>query len=620
MKKSLMALCGLVAAVALAALPSCTRDAPAPYDPLTTPAATEAATPPQAAAEVSATAGKTLPCYSISTPPVLNGDLSDWTAEGIATLDLNTAAFAAGAIDNAADLSAEMRSRWDNDYVYFGIRVWDERLIADSGTQVWHDDGIEVGLDGAYDQNAYGVDDHQYTVRIDGHLSDRGVTTASVIGDVTVRIATRSDGYIVEMRVPMTRLGSAAATLGRQVGFTLGIHDDDNGGLYDAYIIWEGNNTYNGAALFGALTFVSSGPTPTPTSSITHTPTVSRTPTITGTPPTRTPTRSPTHTVPPTATPTPTITSSPTPMAVTLYPAEDTFLTAWDPTGNYRTSFIARIRPPEMSALLQFYLPNIPTNATVLNAVLRVYTIQGGPHPLPVSLYRVLRPWNASEANWLRGSVTQNWADPGCRRPGVDHAETLEGSVSFDGLNKYFEIPVTEMVQNWVSNPSNNYGLVMHAGGGIAVEYGIITIDNPVVELRPRLTFSWAQLTPTATPTHTRTPTRTPTPTATGTATHTPTRTASPSATPGLDARLANLREQVRQLEQQLERLVGILKQAGSTPTPIGRATATATVTATRTPIVPPEQEAILLDRRVRELEQMILRIETILKQFSKLP
>jgi len=175
-------------------------------------------------------------------------------------------------------------------------------------------------------------------------------------------------------------------------------------------------------------------------------------------------------------------------------------------------------------------------------------------------------------------------------------------------------------VQNWMSNPSNNYGLVMHAGGGIAVEYGIITIDNPVVELRPRLTFSWAQLTPTATPTHTRTPTRTPTPTATGTATHTPTRTASPSATPGLDARLASLREQVRQLEQQLERLVGILKQAGSTPTPIGRATATATVTATRTPIVPPEQEAILLDRRVRELEQMILRIETILKQFSKLP
>jgi len=66
-----------------------------------------------------------------------------------------------------------------------------------------------------------------------------------------------------------------------------------------------------------------------------------------------------------------------------------------------------------------------------------------------------------------------------------------------------------------------------------------------------------------------------------------------------------------------------ILKQASGTPTatlPPGWPTATNTPTPTSTPILPPEEEAAALDRRVRDLEDMLNRIETILRQFGLSP
>lgn len=617
LRVALIMICVLLAA-------SCTRDAPTPT--LAPPIDVAERT---SDAEIAIAARKSLPSYLATTPPVLDGSLAEWGLEGKGELNIDTISFATGTIDNDADLSATFQSQWDADYFYCGVRVWDDRVISDSGAQVWHDDGIEIALDGLNDKDPYGPDDHQYTIRHDGYLTDRGRTDDGSIGDLDVRIGWRSDGYIIEFRVPMSRLGAIPVQLGREIGFTVGIHDDDNGSRYDAYLIWEGNNTYNGAANFGTLVLTSAGPLPTDTPTATTMPTRTRTATITGTPPTPAPTgtlqptRTPTHTSPPPATGTQTRTPTATPGAVSIAPAADTFITSWDPNGNYGGQFTGRIRPNEMSVLMRFDLSAIPQTATILEATLRFYVVQSGYHDLPVEGYRIIRDWNQNEANFFRAKAGQNWATAGCRSAGTDHVSTAQASFTLREANVFVDVPLTEMAQNWVTYPQNNKGFVLHGAGGVATEFSIVTGDNPLTELRPKLILTWANLTPTITPTGTDTPTITGTPSDTPTATNTPLPSATPTQTPQLTIRLEQLRTLVEYLEQELERLLRILRQVSETPTPTlpaGWPTATRTPTATNTPILPPAEEAIALDQRVKELEALIAQVEGVLKEFGSLP
>ncbi len=593
--------------------------------------------------------------YRVDQPPVMDGDLSDWTADGTLIVDATTVAFVTGVIDSSIDLSAELRSRWDSEHLYFGVSVRDDRMVVDSGTQLHHDDGIELALDGGNNLNPYGADDHQYTIRTDGYLTDRGMATATGLAGIRLGIRTVSDGYVIEVTIPTVHLGAPYGYVGREIGFTIGVRDDDDGGLYDAYMIWEGNNTYNGAAGFGVLRLAADGPTPTSTSPHTATvapsPTASSSPTATSsatlvpsstatrtaiapttptpsTTPSRTmtpphtatsaipPTATPTMTRSPTATPSPSATRSPTPSSLTILPLEDTYITSWDINGNYCTSYTASVRPSEMSMLMQFDLSAIPTTATVLEATLRIYVIQAGAHELPVTVHRVLRPWQPAEATWQRARLNDPWGTAGCRSAGVDYLAQADASFTFRAQNVWIDVPVTALVQAWVSQPATNYGLVMHGGGGISVEHRVVTVNNPLTELRPRLLLAWTQLAPTPTMPVTATPTMTKLPAVTASRTVTPT----PTITPELTERIAQLKAQILTLEERIQRLLTILRQVSSTPTPIGGPTPTRTLVPTSTPILPPADEAAALDRRVRDLEEMLRNIEAILRQFGALP
>jgi len=308
---------------------------------------------------------------------------------------------------------------------------------------------------------------------------------------------------------------------------------------------------------------------------------------------------------------------TPTPSSLTILPVEDTYITSWDITGNYGTSYTASIRPSEMSMLMQFDLSAIPATATVLEATLRLYVIQAGAHELPVAIHRVLRPWQPAEATWQRARLNDPWGAAGCRSAGVDYLAQADASFTFRAQNVWIDVPVTALAQAWVSQPATNYGLVMHGGGGISVEHRVVTVNNPLTELRPRLLLAWTQLAPTPTP-----PPATATPTATKppATTASPTITRTPTITPELTERIAQLKAQIFTLEERIQRLLTILRQVSTTPTPIGGPTPTRTLVPTSTPILPPADEAAALDRRVRDLEEMLRNIEAILRQFGALP
>jgi len=193
---------------------------------------------------------RSLHSMRLVTAPTIDGNLGEWPAGESIDLNRDTAFSFSGRIDSFSDLSAVVRSGWDERTLYFAIQVNDDTIVTDS-TDVWRDDGAEIGLDGLNDKNAWGLDDHQYTIVADGRTTDRSVQTT----DIVAAVLTYEGGYNIEVSIPMAKLISGIPISGTVMGFTIGLHDDDDGGSWDAYLIWEGTNTSSSPEQFASLIF-----------------------------------------------------------------------------------------------------------------------------------------------------------------------------------------------------------------------------------------------------------------------------------------------------------------------------------------------------------------------------
>ena len=174
-----------------------------------------------------------------------------------------------------ADSSAELKTVWDEEYLYFGVRVYDDVLVSDSA-DVWRDDSVEIGIDGLNDGIGWRGDDHQFTFTVDGRVTDYGQLVPGVIAAT----APFSRGWGLEVMIPVEVLGAGQLVEGKRVGFTFGLHDDDDGGDWDSYMIWESDST-NDSEGYGVIVLSVRPVTPTPTGSATPTVTPSVTSTAT---------------------------------------------------------------------------------------------------------------------------------------------------------------------------------------------------------------------------------------------------------------------------------------------------------------------------------------------------
>lgn len=241
-------------------------------------------------------------------PPLVDGDLVDWPLDAGVLLDRNTAeTIHVRGTPEPADSSLRAWAAWDANTLYLAARVYDDVVVSDS-IDAWKDDSIEFAIDSAQDGRFDGPDDHQITITADGRVLDWGVTELPAV----LRAAAETvDGYIVEMAIPLSALQPPAWHSGHVAGFNIGLHDDDeDGGDWDTYMIWEGASTNRDAANFGRLLLSGDAwPTPTPggpTPTATPTTTPSSTPT-----PTATASATPLATAPPTTTGTPTALATP---------------------------------------------------------------------------------------------------------------------------------------------------------------------------------------------------------------------------------------------------------------------------------------------------------------------
>jgi hypothetical protein len=149
---------------------------------------------------------------------------------------------------------------------------------------------------------------------------------------------------------------------------------------------------------------------------------------------------------------------------------------------------------------------------------------------LYVGVYQMLRPWTAPEATWISATQRVAWAEPGAQGSS-DRLPTAEYALAIGTLNESYTFTVSSLVQSWLAQPQQNFGVILQGSPGGAVEYKLSSSEAFRDDYRPRLTVHYSTLPPpaTATPTVTRTPTASST--STQTPTQTPTRTPAATAT-----------------------------------------------------------------------------------------
>jgi hypothetical protein len=214
------------------------------------------------------------------------------------------------------------------------------------------------------------------------------------------------------------------------------------------------------------------------------------------------PTATPTRTLTPTISPTPTRTSTPQPAMVTFQRGVgpipgfagvyDTFISNFgDTTTNYGISPTLELRANDVrAALLRFDLSNLPPTANIVQAQLSVHVdYKTNDFTMPVSLYRVLRPWDEMQATWLLASTGVPWGSPGANAAS-DRATTAIASVTMASANEWYDFDVTSLAQTWFATPSENKGVILKAGSGNNVAYGLRSSEYfAAPTYRPKLTI-----------------------------------------------------------------------------------------------------------------------------------
>jgi len=227
--------------------------------------------------------------------------------------------------------------------------------------------------------------------------------------------------------------------------------------------------------------------------------------------------------------------------------AQDTFLELWSPTTNNALAQTLRITQGDrLAPLIRFDVSDLPAHTRLHSAAIRVYVTGKAGTTDPVSLtvesFQVNRAWVDSQANWQQAQSGMPWSVAGCNGLGAtqDRQGWPASSVSIAGINRWYSLDVTDLVQGWIEDPAQNHGVVLKNNH---VEkkpwhFEIASTEYADESKRPQLylVYDCGGLTPTATPSVTPSstwmPTDTPTLTPSATATSSATASRSPSPTP----------------------------------------------------------------------------------------
>ncbi len=227
----------------------------------------------------------------------------------------------------------------------------------------------------------------------------------------------------------------------------------------------------------------------TPTPTVTRTPTNAPSPSVT---PTVTPTRTPSATA--TATPTPSVTVVVLQQGLNGYNgALDTMLYAWNPTANYGNEWSLYVRNSDyQDALMRFDLADLGRGAVIEDASLSLYSYaSSNPNLLIADVFAVHRPWVVTETTWLSATQQTAWGVAGCNDIASDRSGDVADVQGLDSFGHWYTFTITSLVDEWVRNPQNNFGLIIKGREGNQVQYSLRSSDSPIQSQRPFLVITY---------------------------------------------------------------------------------------------------------------------------------
>lgn len=168
----------------------------------------------------------------------------------------------------------------------------------------------------------------------------------------------------------------------------------------------------------------------------------------------------------------------------------DTFLYEDHPTTNYGSSdtCTADGGSDRRNCLLRWSSLPIPTNVTVLGAALTLQLTDGTASI--ITLFKMTRAWDEGQATWQNASSGSPWGAPGARGS-TDTASSVLGTLTGPAGSRTICLNAAGVaaVQDWVTNPSNNKGVLLGTGSTDGVH--IRSSEFSTVSQRPKLTVAY---------------------------------------------------------------------------------------------------------------------------------
>jgi uncharacterized protein (TIGR01370 family) len=189
--------------------------------------------------------GPQLTASYMSTPPAIDGDLSEW--KNLPCIDLNTREQVSfgepAAWGGPDDLSARACYGWDKENIYIGFNINDDLIVQKyTGANLWKGDHVELWFDTQlqldFDSNEAGDDDFQLGIS-PGDFKD--VPPDFVIFApntpleqysqlVEYKVVRTGKGYAGEIKIPASVLKGLRLAPGQSIGVTFEPSDTDTPG------------------------------------------------------------------------------------------------------------------------------------------------------------------------------------------------------------------------------------------------------------------------------------------------------------------------------------------------------------------------------------------------------
>ncbi len=223
------------------------------------------------------------------------------------------------------------------------------------------------------------------------------------------------------------------------------------------------------------------------------------TPSATATAPAPTPTETPSG---PTPTPTATVPALTLQQGTAGYlGAADTYITtdSGAPHASDGKLIVKGDGNGSYSSLIRFDLSQL-SGRTIHAATLEIHTVyRDKSTSCLVGMYRLRRPWIASQATWFNAANAQLWSGPGASGPDDrDAAPLAEQQVS--SASAWYRFDVTDAMRDWVAHADSNYGVLIRSAACLSAVYHFASSDYSVRDWRPKLVIYASAATPGAAP------------------------------------------------------------------------------------------------------------------------